>query len=63
MDGKSLTSMAHPLGPLWKRIWMRIFPPDISSSSIEIVEIELPCDECDGIGFTDQPCPKCGGDF
>lgn len=19
--------------------------------------------KCDGLGFTDKPCPKCGGDF
>lgn len=36
----------------------------MAQDALAIIEqIASECPDCGGMGFTDQPCPKCGGDF
>lgn len=41
-DGVSLTSIAHPRSPWWRRVWLWLRGSRLSKDSIETIEIEIP---------------------
>jgi hypothetical protein len=44
-DGVSLTNIAHPVAPWWRRIWLWFRPMRLSKDTLETIEIEIPDDQ------------------